>query len=490
MGKVGFLFPGQGAFYAGALDQAKAAYVAIEQALNIIEQVALRRFGRSLTEAMRPERGGAEGLMKSDPALLQLAIFAVSVAAHESLRSEGVRADVMMGHSFGEIAALTCAGAFTFEQGANIVCDRVEALDSFAPSNGCMAAVMAGLEDVRGMLSALTALRKNTNGVLAIAVENHDRQTVVSGLQSDVMDFVAYCSAQKISAQRLNSPYGFHHPNLAPVTSAFADRLARYPAQPLQCRVYSPILGRYYDANDSLGDCLARHLTLPVQFSSGLRFLHTEGVRMYVECGALDALTRIGSKVFGGERVKLLPVFFNPSDELSVLRQIVHLAEEMRTMTNSSDTFTAFETFWRERSPFMLLHIKTEFERFLATETALLRGMTAAPVDASITSIQSDGAHPAKKATVGKSVPRQQLFEQLVGIYAEAMEYPREVITETVELEAELGIDSVKQTEIMGRVSALYGLPPLPTNVRMSDYKTLGQITDFVFTHQNTAVAA
>ena len=54
------------------------------------------------------------------------------------------------------------------------------------------------------------------------------------------------------------------------------------------------------------------------------------------------------------------------------------------------------------------------------------------------------------------------VFAELVAVYAEAMEYPPEVFTETVELEAELGIDSVKQTEIMGRLSDTYGLPKLP----------------------------
>src|SRR5262249_5280479 len=85
---------------------------------------------------------------------------------------------------------------------------------------------------------------------------------------------------------------------------------------------------------------------------------------------------------------------------------------------------------------------------------------------------------------------RAELFTELVAIYAEAMEYPPEVFTETVELEAELGIDSVKQTEIMGRIGELYALPRLPANVRISDFKTMGQVADIVFANQGKAALA
>jgi acyl carrier protein len=61
------------------------------------------------------------------------------------------------------------------------------------------------------------------------------------------------------------------------------------------------------------------------------------------------------------------------------------------------------------------------------------------------------------------------------------MEYPAEVFTEDVALEAELGIDSVKQMELLGKLESKYGLPPRPEDFRLSDYGTLGKITDFVY---------
>ena len=171
---------------------------------------------------------------------------------------------------------------------------------------------------------------------------------------------------------------------------------------------------------------------------------------------------------------------------------------------NMIDAPTAFEKFWRERSPYLLMHIKTEFEYFLASQH--IYGDQPQPVDNPLDSWKAPVATPpavqpaapvaavaaapapSPRPAVGKG--RQGLLQQLAALYAEAMEYPVEVFTETAELEAELGIDSVKQTEIMGRASQMFGLPPLPPDIRLGDYRTLGQITDLILTHQDRLAAA
>ena len=67
---------------------------------------------------------------------------------------------------------------------------------------------------------------------------------------------------------------------------------------------------------------------------------------------------------------------------------------------------------------------------------------------------------------------------------------PEEVFTPDVELESELGVDSVKQTELLGRLSEEYGLPPRPADFRLANYNTLRKVTDFVFGALTGAPAA
>ncbi len=488
MATIAHIFPGQGAFFAGALRRARFAFLEVENVLAIVEAVAYRRFGRSLVAAMWDERNDAMRFMKSDPELLQLAIFTVSIAAHEVLRARGAEPGLLMGHSFGEIAALACAGVFSVEQGAEIVCDRVEALAAAAPRDGCMAVVSSNPATLRDMPGEWATERPATPSAstLTVAVENHDNQTVISGSEHEVAAFIAHCKSRKLSAQKLHSPYGFHHPALAPVTAAFAARLASYSWSVPKLPVYSPIMGRYYQPDDAFGDCLARHLVMPVAFSTAVRRLHAEGVSVYVECGALDGLSKIIGRLLGPDGAKTFATFTPDTADGGGFDPIINQHKENRPM-NDPFCYSAlpeFETFWKERSPFMLAFIKSEFANFLMQR----QHVQWTPVEMTAASPPAPSA-PAEAEPVA-TIGRDKLFAELVAVYADAMEYPPEVFTETVELEAELGIDSVKQTEILGRISATYALPRLPANVRISDFKTMGQIVDLVFTNQGKAAIA
>ena len=159
--------------------------------------------------------------------------------------------------------------------------------------------------------------------------------------------------------------------------------------------------------------------------------------------------------------------------------------------------FADFEAFWAERSPFMIELIKSEFVSFLLQRHIQWTPveMTASPPLAQRAPPLAQPALPLAQPAPPEAAPatqigRDRLFSELVAVYAEAMEYPSEVFTETVELEGELGIDSVKQTEILGRIRETYKLPRLPANVRISDFKTMGQIVDLVFANQGKAAGA
>jgi acyl carrier protein len=176
------------------------------------------------------------------------------------------------------------------------------------------------------------------------------------------------------------------------------------------------------------------------------------------------------------------------------------------------NAFDDFDAFWTERSPFMLELIKSQFISFLLQQRHIQWTpveMTASPpvpqaapplaqpalavtqAPPAVTQAPAAVTHPAPaEASPLTQLGREQLFSDLVAVYANAMEYPPEVFTETVELEAELGIDSVKQTEILGRISETYKLPRLPANVRINDFKTMGQIVELVFANQGKAAVA
>ncbi|AOK31167.1 MULTISPECIES: acyltransferase domain-containing protein [Burkholderia] len=564
MMQAAFLFPGQGAFYAGATQALSRAYPAVKQSMQAIDAVAVRRLRRSLLTALGDERLDIGQWLQHAPDLLQLALYATSVSFFEALRAGGARPAVLVGHSFGEIAALACGGAFSVETGAEMVCDRIDSLRMMAPSDGRMAAVSAAPQAVRELVAACFGDSLDAQpGRVSIAVENHSAQTVVSGAHRHVETFIAYCAQKNISAQILNSPYAFHHKDLENARVEFGKRLKSYKTGPLEYPVYSPILNRYYAGADDLGACLADHLVLPVQFAQAVARLKASGVGVLVECGALNALSKIAIRVVGPGGVKTFPGAASVRDELGAVENVLaYFDKESRTMNDdirASNLQPDFDEFWRVSGPGIVDKIKGELKRFFDAHAH--RGLQATPAPQIVTDLRVAPAAPAAFAAVAPAafapvepaafapaapaayapaapaapaasaafapathvephaafapvaqaaapsyvpatpaapvapaapagvarVPRDRLFNELVAIYAEAMEYPVEVFTETVELEAELGIDSVKQTEIIQRISARYGLPPLPSNFRAGDFKTMGQIVDFVYEHQHKA---
>jgi acyl transferase domain-containing protein len=489
-GKIAFLFPGQGAYFAGALRGLKEACPGVAECLGEIDEVGRKRLGKSVAGVLDGSLTvEIETLLREDPDLLQLAIYAISIAAYQVLESQGVRPDVLAGHSFGEIAAMVAGGAFTLAQGAEIVCDRVEALATLAGSDGYMAAVT--MDESR----AAKLIELVGNHEIAVAVENHSTQTVLSGTRT-LMDTAAEISCLlKVSFSRLNSPYPFHSPLMNPVVPKFAARLKRHPARKLKTPVYSAIMGRYYNEQDNLLECLAEHLILPVRFARAMRRLHQDGAGTFVECGALETLTKLTRKTLDEADIATVPCLVR---DMSAAGSMRHAAMLLNGATATAAELllpdvekTGFDAFWRERSARVTAFARSEFQAFqgkimaVATQPAerLPQPMGATiqalpPQAAPVVTGEAAGAPQVVPAAPALS--RAQLFDELIATYASALEYPREVFSESVELEAELGVDSVKQTELFARVAETYGLPPSPPDFRLGDYQTLGKIADFV----------
>jgi acyl transferase domain-containing protein len=116
-----------------------AAWPAFARALDEVVEV----LGSEVREVM----WGEDAAALADTGAAQPAIFAVQVALARALASVGVRPDVVLGHSVGEIAGRACRGVFSLEDAARLVLARGR-LMSALPAGGAMLAVQAGEDEV------------------------------------------------------------------------------------------------------------------------------------------------------------------------------------------------------------------------------------------------------------------------------------------------------------------------------------------------------
>lgn len=538
-GKVAVLFPGQGAYYGGALHDLAPNHPEIKALFADIDLVARHRLGRAVSEVIfSPRKPDIKELLRDHPEIAQLALYGVAVATYRLLEAQGLQPGVLMGHSFGEIAALVCGGAYSVRQGAEIVCHRIAALNRLGEVDGAMLALGTDREQAEQLVSVVR------NAQTVISGENHTRQILVSGPKQVVAVLHEMARTLKLSAVILNSPYPFHSPLLQGAVADFAGRLRAIPQSTLRVPVYSPILGRYYGAEDDLGKCLAEHLVQPINFAPAVRQLHLDGVDLFVESGALDTLVKLARTILAGkDDVTVITTLDPVVGEQASFMNAIKLLTERGAIFKAGDVGGSplFQEFWASHGQSIMSHIRLEVESFVlhrsGTEPAVVAqeapvvertaavdlaptvspavtvstaaavstaatfstavtvstaatvstATTVSTVETVSTAATASTAAPISTAAVATTattaLTQEQILAELAEMYATALEYPQEVFTADVALEAELGVDSVKQTELMARVSDKYNLPPHPADFRLSNYPTLGHIAAFVIEH-------
>ncbi|ARZ69733.1 hypothetical protein SMD11_4122 [Streptomyces albireticuli] len=412
-----------------------------------------------------------EKLLADDAWVSQLAIYGSSLAAWQILADSGAEADVLVGHSLGEIAALVAAQAFSVADGARIVAHRVQVIERQGLAPGRMAALSADGDRVRALIALIG------DELLSVATENHDTQTVVSGPRDAMEKALAVSKQLGISTADINSPFPFHTPILAPAAPVFAGLVGKLDQRPLRTPVYSPVLGRYYEPDDALGELLAEHFVKPVRFSAAVRHLHGEGRELrFVEVGGKAVLTKLVGKVLGsGARPATWSTLSLGGDgKLGLAGALADLGTPAKLDDGKAKALAA--VFAPDAGA-------AEFAEFWAAFGGQLVGLGKERL-AEFRALRAEGtgqaAPPAAAGTGPKAaVERGAVADAIRSIYAAALEYPEEVFTEDVLLEAELGVDSVKQVELLTRVSEHYGLPPRDTGFRLVEIDTMAKVVDF-----------
>src|SRR5689334_11172487 len=120
-GKLVFTFPGQGSYHAAVLEELFQRYPYGPQ-FEAADRTSRRILGHEFLPLVAGNPANREQALKDCPALDQVAIYVTDVLIADVLMNAGIRPDLLLGHSFGELAALAAGGAYSFETGLKMVC--------------------------------------------------------------------------------------------------------------------------------------------------------------------------------------------------------------------------------------------------------------------------------------------------------------------------------------------------------------------------------
>ena len=309
--RLAFLFPGQGAQYAGMAQALYETEAVFRDALDRCAAVLDPLLARPLLTVIHPAPGTESPL--DETAFTQPALFAVEYALAQLWRAWGLRPDAVIGHSVGEYVAACLAGVFPLDDALRLIAERGRLMQTL-PAGGAMAAIFAGVDDVRAAIAPWADR-------LAVAALNGAAQTVISGDQYAVDEVSAALVARGVRCQRLAVSHAFHSQLVEPVLEAFERAVGTACLEQPSMRLVSNVTGSIAGSEVATPEYWRRHMRDTVRFADGLKTLAASVADVWVEVGPHATLLPLAEEATAQGSTVLVPTLRRGRDDLHQLAE-------------------------------------------------------------------------------------------------------------------------------------------------------------------------
>ena len=282
MGKIAFIFSGQGAQYSGMgkelYDFSPAAKAVYDMADNVREGTSKQCF-----------EGSTEELCKT--VNTQPCVFTADLAAAYALVERGIKPDCVAGFSLGEIAALAFSKMLSDEEAFKLVCKRGELMDKAATENpGAMAAVMKitpqQVEEICSKFDKTYPVNYNSPA-----------QTVVATTSENADKFCEAVKEARGRAKLLAVSGAFHSPFMAEAADGLAEYMENVDFSQPETVIYSDVTAKPYEGDYKA--LVKAQVESPVKWQTIVENMVADGVDTFIEVGVGKTLTGLVKRING-----------------------------------------------------------------------------------------------------------------------------------------------------------------------------------------------
>ncbi len=487
--RVAWLFPGQGSHYT----EKPAVFEVSERArrtLSAVDDLYAANHLPRLSEAF----GNSSIKPGEDVWWAQAWILGVTAALTEALKAEGYRPDAVLGHSFGEFTASLASNVTSLSQTVELAKHRANAVMSHMRTAG-------GLLSVRAAVHEVDAILKSAALPAYVTHLNSSRQTVIAGSREGIASAKALLDRQGLASMAIPVPAPFHTPLLADAEIAFERMSSSVSMRPPTCGFLSATSVQYLAEPSGIRQSLVRQLTQPVMYLPSIQRMLGEGFRVFLEVGPNDVLTRMNRDIVDSqalclsldipgqsyvERMALVNAVLECVTGNIPKTQVNDIGSRLSVPTiatqslaadaaNAVATPTAGAVIDVTKSR---RNVRKPLQKEAAPEIQPLQVTSSSQFDRPIPQPQNSVettsvVPPLQPVTVTPAFSDAQLRSFVRDLVIELTGYSPEIIDFEADLEADLGVDSIKKAQILGELGEWMGLTVRPESLRLDSVRTL-----------------